>query len=130
AAEFGVQWMAGLGNLSRNGTNAFGGTNFGGPGTNLLQVATNPTSMDGGLNLGIVNGTVNIPGVGRILNLGLLARALETRGNANVLSTPNLLTLNNEEARIMVGRNIPFPTGQYTQPGVGGINPFQTIERQ
>lgn len=130
AAEFGIQWMAGLGNIDRGGVSGLGGTTFGGAGTNLLQVAANPASIGTGLTLGLINGTVNIPGVGRILNLGFLARALESRGNANILSTPNLLTLNNEEASIMVGRNIPFPTGQYTQAGVGGINPFQTIERQ
>ncbi len=130
AAEFGIQWMAGLGNIDRGGVSGLGGTNFGGQGTNLLGIAANPASIGEGLTLGVVDGTVNLPGVGRILNLGFLARALESRGNANILSTPNLLTLNNEEAHIMVGQNIPFPTGQYTQPGVGGVNPFQTIERQ
>ncbi|MGE4337317.1 MAG: type II secretion system secretin GspD [Pigmentiphaga sp.] len=130
AAEFGIQWMAGLGNINRGGVNVIGGSTFGGTGTNLLQVAANPASLGSGLSLGVIDGTINLPGVGNILNLGFLARALESRGNANILSTPNLLTLNNEEASIMVGRNIPFPTGQYTQAGVGGINPFQTIERQ
>ncbi len=129
AAEFGIQWMAGTGRLD-GGRGVVGGTNFGGAGQNIIGVAANPANMGGGLNLGFVNGSVNIGGL-RILNLGFLARALETRGNANVLSTPNLLTLNNEEARIMVGRNVPFVTGQYTQSGGdGGVNPFQTIERQ
>lgn len=128
AAEFGIQWMAGAGRLD-GGRGVVGGTNFGPSGSNILGVAANPTSMGGGLNLGLVRGSVNIAGR-EILNLGFLARALENRGNANVLSTPNLLTLNNEEARIMVGRNVPFVTGQYTQRGGDGINPFQTIERQ
>lgn len=130
AAEFGIQWMAGLGNLSRGGTTVIGGTSFGSQGSNILNIAANPGSMNAGLNLGVVRGTINLPGIGDILNLGFLARALESRGNANVLSTPNLLTLNNEEARIMVGRNMPFLTGQYTQSGADGLNPFQTIERQ
>ena len=128
AAEFGIQWMAGTGRLD-GGRGVVGGTNFGGAGQNIIGVAANPTNMGSGLNLGFVNGSIRVGGV-QILNLGFLARALETRGNANVLSTPNLLTLNNEEARIMVGRNVPFVTGQYTQRGVDGINPFQTIERQ
>ncbi|GAA5235092.1 type II secretion system protein GspD [Verticiella sediminum] len=128
AAEFGVQWMAGGGRLD-GGSGAFGGTNFGGAGQNLIGVAANPASIGNGLNVGLVRGSVRIGNL-NILNLGLLARALESRGNANVLSTPNLLTLNNEEARIMVGRNLPFVTGQYTQTSAEGINPFQTIERQ
>ncbi len=130
AAEFGIQWMAGMGNIGRDGVVTIGGTNFGAGGNNILNVAANPGSMGAGLNLGVINGTIKLPGVGEILNLGFLARALESRGNANILSTPNLLTLDNEEARIMVGRNLPFVTGQYTQSSSDGINPFQTIERQ
>ena len=130
AAEFGIQWMAGMGNIGRDGTVAVGGTNFGSGGDNLLKVAAKPIGMETGLNLGVIKGSVRLPGVGEILNLGFLARALQSSGNANILSTPNLLTLNNEEARIMVGRNLPFVTGQYTQTGADGINPFQTIERQ
>src|SRR5690606_5445931 len=61
-----------------------------------------------------------------------LARALETNANANILATPNLLTLDNEEARIIIGQNVPFVTGQFTATGTGGasVNPFQTLERR
>jgi general secretion pathway protein D len=63
--------------------------------------------------------------------LGALANFLETTGDGNVLSTPNLLTLDNEEAKIVVGQNVPFLTGQYTNSGSGSTtNPFQTIERK
>ena len=64
--------------------------------------------------------------------LGLLARFIETRGDGNVLSTPNLLTLDNEEAKIVVGQNVPFVTGQFTNTGTSNssVNPFQTIERK
>jgi general secretion pathway protein D len=65
--------------------------------------------------------------------LGFLARFLETTGDGNVLSTPNLLTLDNEEAKIVIGQNVPFVTGQFTNTGSGGggaTNPFQTIERK
>ena len=83
------------------------------------------------MNVGIVRGTVNIPGLGQILNLGLLARALESDNNANILSTPNLLTLDNEEAQIIVGQQVPFVTGQYAQTGTAAaVTPFQTIERR
>ena len=66
-------------------------------------------------------------------NLGFLARALESNGNANILSTPSLLTMDNEEAKIVVGQNVPFITGSFAQAaGVGGaaVNPFQTFERK
>ena len=78
-----------------------------------------------------MRGTVSIPGLGVITNLAFLARALETQVNANILSTPTLLTLDNEEARITVGQNVPFITGQYAQTGnTNTVTPFQTIERR
>jgi general secretion pathway protein D len=66
-----------------------------------------------------------------VTNLSALARALETDANANILSTPNLLTLDNEEAKIVIGQNVPFITGQYAQTGAATTaTPFQTIERR
>jgi general secretion pathway protein D len=64
--------------------------------------------------------------------LGFLARFLEANGDGNILSTPNLLTLDNEEAKIVIGQNVPFVTGQYTNnnSSSGSVNPFQTIERK
>lgn len=132
AAEFGIQWQD-LGNINESGANFFGGTNFGarGGGANIIDVAVNPGNVGRGLNVGVVSGTVNIPGLGTITNLGMLARALETDSNANILSTPNLLTLDNEEAKIVIGQNVPFVTGQYAQTGNSTTaTPFQTIERR
>ena len=61
----------------------------------------------------------------------MLAHALETDTNANILSAPNLMTLDNEEAKIVVGQNVPFITGQYAQTGSATTaTPFQTIERK
>jgi general secretion pathway protein D len=60
----------------------------------------------------------------------VLARALEADSGANVLSTPNVLTLDNEEAKIIVGQNVPFITGSYTPTSGSATNPFQTIERK
>jgi general secretion pathway protein D len=129
AAEFGVQWQN-LSGLGRDGTQAFGGTNFGANGENIIGLSRNPASASPGLNIGVVNGHVNIPGVGEILNIGLLVRALQTDANANILSTPMLLTLDNEEAAIIVGQNVPFITGQYALTGAATTpTPFQTIER-
>ena len=62
----------------------------------------------------------------------VILNALQSQGNANILSTPSLLTLDNEEAYITVGQQVPFVTGSYSNTGSanGAANPFQTIERQ
>ncbi len=129
AAEFGVQWQS-LSALGETGAQGFGGTNFGGPGQNIISAAQNPAGMDTGLNVGIVDGSVNIPGLNQVLNISLLIRALETDANANILSTPTLLTLDNEEAEIIIGQDVPFLTGQFAVSGAAVTpSPFQTIER-
>ncbi|MCX7175996.1 MAG: type II secretion system secretin GspD [Proteobacteria bacterium] len=134
ASEFGVQWQDFSG-ASRNGTQVVGGTNFGSGGSNILgliqNVATAKTTgslgISPGLNLGIIAGKT----AGGLPNLGILARFLETEANANILSTPNLLTLDNEEARIVIGSNVPFLTGQYAQTGnTATATPFQTYDRK
>ena len=130
AAEFGIQWQD-LSGLGKTTTQPFGGTNFGTTGQNIIGISQNPTSVARGLNIGIVKGQVSIPGVGQILNLGVLVRALETDANANILSTPTLLTLDNEEASIVIGQNVPFITGQYALSGAATTpTPFQTVERR
>jgi general secretion pathway protein D len=130
ASEFGVQWNAGT-NVG-GGQTVFGGTNFSTTlGSNILGIATNPATAGQGLNLGLIKGTITIPGTNiEIANLQVLARALEGDSGANVLSTPNVLTLDNEEARITVGQNVPFITGSYTPTSGSANNPFQTIERR
>ncbi|MGJ7573592.1 type II secretion system secretin GspD [Variovorax sp. RB2P76] len=124
AAQLGVQWM-------RNNGRFTGGTNLGG-GAGLNNSATNTIDrLPQGLSLGIVDGTVKLPGGGEIMNLNLLARALQTKGGVNILSTPNILTLDNEAASIIVGKTVPFVSGQYITPGGGGSdNPFQTVTRE
>lgn len=128
AAEFGIQWMTGGGHIADGGSGFVGGANLGGSGLNPKGVTT-LDSLAAGLSLGVVKGTVNVLGQ-QIVNLGVLARALQRQGGTNILSTPNLMTLDNEEASIMVGRTVPFVTGQYTTSGDGASNPFQTIERE
>ena len=132
ASEFGVQWqeLEGL-NSTSNNLQAIAGTNFNKAGGNILGVAGNLKTAGAGLNIGILRGKVNIPGIGEVANLGLLAHALESNANANILSKPNILTLDNEEAKIVIGQNLPFLTGQYAQTnGSASVSPFQTIERQ
>ncbi len=128
-AEFGVQWQS-LNGISQAGTQVIGGTNFGTTG-NIITSSANIGTVGQGLNVGIVNGSSTIPGLGQVLNLGMLAKFLESQTNANILSTPNLLTLDNEEAKIIIGQNVPFITGSYAQTGSSTTaSPFQTIERK
>lgn len=134
AAEFGIQWQGPIGNTG--GTVGLLGTNFGtgqSSGSNILNLAIAAASGNlqninpgQGFNLGIA------PRFNGNYYLGLIARFLETQGEANVLSTPNLLTLDNQEAKIVIGQNVPFVTGQFTNSGGANntVNPFQTIERK
>lgn len=141
AAELGIQWNFLLGSGNQNV--GFGGTNFNvpgqGPGANIIglgrdtSIIANPgTPATGvpippapGLNLGMIS---RFNGV---YAMSALIRALETATGTNILSTPNLITLDNEEARIIVGRNIPILTGSYAQTGTTStVTPFQTIVRQ
>lgn len=131
AAEFGIQWL-GLSGDANSSYRVGGGTSFSSGGNNIIAQAIAPnnasrTPPSNGLNIGIFR---QIDGR---LGLGALAHALESDANANILSIPNLITLDNEEARIIVGQNVPFITGQFTTPasgGAAGVNPFQTIERR
>ncbi len=134
AAQLGVQW-AGLSGDGGAGYRVGVLTGFGSGGDNLVQQAAATLSS---------SGTPLVPGNGLAalmvkqnangsVSLGMLARALETDARANILSMPNLITLDNEEARIIVGQNVPFITGQFTTAASGGsagVNPFQTIERR
>ncbi|MFZ3220046.1 MAG: type II secretion system secretin GspD, partial [Rhodoferax sp.] len=130
AAEFGIQWQGASG---KAGDSVVGllGTNFGTGGSNIVTLATQGASgtvtPSHGLNIGAATQQNN-----GIYVLGFLARFLEQTGAGNVLSTPNLLTLDNEEAKIVIGQNVPFITGQFTNSGAsnGSVNPFQTIERK
>jgi len=125
AAEFGIQWQ---GPIGKSGDSLIGllGTNFGAGANNILNLSTGTTTPSPGLNFGLAarsNG---------VYFLGFLARFLQQNGEGNILSTPNLLTLDNEEAKIVIGQNVPFVTGQFTNTGSsdGSVNPFQTIERK
>ncbi|MDP9931344.1 general secretion pathway protein D [Variovorax paradoxus] len=126
AANFGVQWQSALGN------NAVIGTNSSLASANILALTQALATRDvanvrpsTGLNLGIAGK------IGGQYILGAIANFFNSDGDANVLSTPNLLTLDNEEAKIVIGQNVPFVTGQYASTsGSVGINPFTTVERK
>jgi general secretion pathway protein D len=118
--ELGVQWAAA----------GVDGSLQGGALSNISPTATNL----GALYTGYMANTLSLPQTFSFGlfngNIGVLATALESNGNGNVLSTPNLLMLDNEEARIMVGQNIPILTGSYTTVSGSTTNPFQTVERR
>jgi len=127
ASEFGIQWNSAVPGQSK--TTVFGGTNFGNSTQNILSISQNPGTAGAGLNLAIGGGTVQVAGQ-TILNIAGLVRALESDTDTNVLSTPSLVTVDNEEAKIVVGSNVPFVTGSFTNSASGASNPFQTIERK
>ena len=127
AAEFGIQWQGALGNSGSTNVGLLG-TNF--TANNIISLATGAatgTVTPGkGINLGVAHKTNGV------YVLGFLANFLESSGSGNVLSTPNLLTLDNEEAKIVIGENVPFVTGSYTSNNTSGnsVNPFTTVERK
>ncbi len=135
AADFGFQWQGLLGKRGNDYALA-GGTNFTPPGGsgNIINLSTAAAtggatgiSLGEGLNVGLLKA------YGSTITLAAIARALQTRADTNIVSTPNLITLDNEEAKIVVGQNVPFITGQFTSgasSGAGVTNPFQTIERK
>ena len=135
-ASFGIQWQGLLG--SKGDSNVIGaGTNFG---TGLNNILTGSVALAGGssgvgtaLTSALPNAGFNIGlahKIGNYYTLGALAQALSSTSGTNILSTPNLVTLDNEEAKIVVGQNVPFVTGSYTTTGTGTTSPFQTIERK
>ncbi|MFZ6691501.1 type II secretion system secretin GspD [Undibacterium sp. SXout20W] len=127
ANDFGVQW-AGLSGNSNSNYRIGGGTIFSTGNNNLANLATSSTPLpSNGLSVGIFKQ------IGGQLGLGALAHMVDSGDGTNILSMPNVLTLDNEEAKIIVGQNVPFITGQFTTSaatGSAGVNPFQTIERK
>ena len=125
--DFGVQW-AGLSGNSNSNYRVGGGTIFSTGNNNLATLATSSTPLpSNGLSIGIFKQ------IGGQLGLGALAHIVDSGDGTNILSMPNVLTLDNEEAKIVVGQNVPFITGQFTTSaatGSAGVNPFQTIERK
>ena len=127
AKELGVQWLAAGGNDSFGAaalSNISPGA--GALGTLYSGFVAGNLAIPNTFTLGLFNGD---PTNGTA-SLGLLASALEKTGDGNILSTPNLLMLDNEEAKITVGQNIPILTGSYTTSANSSTNPFQTVERK
>ena len=126
ASEFGVQWLAATGDANSKyrlgGIQNFNATS--GNGLAALIAGNGSTPPGAGLSIGLfrqINGA---------LGLGAIAHALENDNNGNILSTPNMLTLDNELSTIKVGQNVPIISGQFTTTGGTNTNPFQTIDRR
>jgi general secretion pathway protein D len=128
--EFGVEWRTTNDFTKPNaGPSFIGQTSFTNPSNpNNINVASANPFLLNGLAIGVVDGLITWQGQ-QYLNLGALVTALQSDTGVNILSTPNLLTMDNEEAEIVVGQNVPFLTG--TVPTTNGVtNPFQTITRE
>ncbi len=120
----GIQWGA------VNEGELVGGVNFDVAGLNslnsIIQAATSDTPGVGLAN-GITLGGGNVDEKGRV-EFAMVLQAINSAANTNLLSTPSLMTLDNEEAQIIVGQNVPFVTG--SQLSSANDNPFQTVERK
>jgi len=120
SADLGIEWRTSGDELTPGGE---------------ISANTDFAEINGGLTLGFVNQFI-VNATGEVVpDLEIILRALRSDSHTNILSTPNLLTLDNEEAEIIVGQEVPFLTGQFTTPVTGGdgnqdVNPFQTIERR
>jgi len=129
SGQFGFQWQ-----------NLFGksvglGTNFGTGSANIISdsVATAGGTSTAAAALQTAQSGLNFAvfkKVAGVVTLGALANFLESQTGANVLSTPNLVALDNEEAKIVIGQNVPFVTGSYTTSTSGTTSPFQTVDRK
>ncbi len=134
--ELGIQWLAAGQSGSRT---VAGGTNFPAANPSIAAAAVGGSAAavgTAGLVVGVLGQKVTLSDGTTIRNLGALARALESRSLGNILSTPNLLTLDNYQAKIIVGQNVPIVTGSFAQAtaaaagGATAVNPFQTIDRR
>ncbi len=131
-SDLGVTWA-----VEGSGSNApIGITNFPASGTNLINLigATQGGTIDPSAAAAIGEG-ISI-GVGRIVSGGTsfaaILHALEADATTNIISTPTIVTTDNEEASLNVGQEVPFVTGSFTNTGTAGgaVNPFQTIQRE
>lgn len=135
AADFGFQWQGISGKKGDNNIVA-GGTSFDAGGANIIDLSVAAAggrttagvalaALPNGFNIGVLKNLGN-----GLYGLSAIARALQNQTNTNIISTPNLITLDNEEAKIIVGSNVPFITGQFTNTGSATTSPFQTVERK
>lgn len=132
-SELGVTWAVD----GSNDNNAVGLTNFPDAGPGVVQLGA-ALGANGDVNPANLIGSGITLGVGRISDRGTsfaaILRALQGDANTNIISTPSIVTTDNEEASLNVGQEVPFLTGSFTSAGTGTgggvVNPFQTIQRE
>ena len=139
AAQFGVQWQNIFGSKG-DSTLTGAGTNFGTGLSNIINATGVIAGGTSGVQSALSSGATAPTGLnigflkkfGSVYTLGAVANFFESQSGANVLSTPNLVALDNEEARIVIGQNVPFVTGSYasTSSTGGTVNPFTTVDRK
>ena len=131
-SELGVTWA-----VDATGSNSpIALTNFPSAGSGVVQFAGAVGAGDGVSDpSGLIGEGITL-GVGRIsdtsTSFAAILRALQGDANTNIISTPSLVTTDNEEASLNVGQEVPFVTGSFSNTGgtVGAVNPFQTIQRE
>lgn len=138
------QALTGAGSNSKGDSTITGaGTNFGTGFSNIINATGAVAGGTAGVKSALSGGGTAPTGLnigvlkkfGSVYTLGAVANFFESQSGANVLSTPNLIALDNEEARIVIGQNVPFVTGSYANSGagtgIGGtVNPFTTVDRK
>ncbi|MCM8884310.1 MAG: type II secretion system secretin GspD [Candidatus Thiodiazotropha sp.] len=130
AKKLGVQWII---DGTPDGRGPVGIINLGSPA--ISEVATAAASAASGQG-SIPLGPGTSVGFGRFnsnrINFAALIQALESDTTTNILSTPSITTLDNQEAEIVIGQNVPFITGSYSSTGgtSNSVNPFQTVQRE
>jgi len=132
-SELGVTWAVDDGSSN----NPIGVTNFPASGPGVVQLGAALGGGDGTVTdpSGLIGEGITI-GVGRLSDSGVsfaaILNALQGNANTNIISTPTIVTTDNEEASLNVGQEVPFVTGSFSNTGsVGGaVNPFQTIQRE
>lgn len=137
-ANLGIQWQGAL--LASNNGFFYGGSNFGSGNSNIVELAARGAAiidntkllpsasnlLPNGLNIGLLHRSGGVFGLSSLLN------AFAASSDSNVLSTPNLITLDNEEAKIVVGQNVPVVTGSYATPSASkgtSVTAFNTFDR-
>src|SRR3989442_8875492 len=134
--ELGFQWAA-VGGVGSRGVGA--AANFPGANPSLAEAITRSSisaANPAGLTVAVLGNTITLPDGTTVRGLGALARALQANSLGNILSTPNILTLDNYQAKIVIGQNVPFVTGSFAAArtaaaaGVAAVDFFPTVKSQ
>ena len=125
--DLGVQWGFGF-----NNEGPVGGINFDNVGNSISTIAAAVANPTAAATTALANGITLGGGKrsGDNIEFGAILQALASTANTNILSTPSIMTIDNQEAEIVVGQNVPFITGSTTSTSSGTNNPFTTVSRE